>query len=247
MPASELAALRCKCPLLAPLLCRPDDPRLGPHARCHSCRKPFVRDLAAGFGAAAWASCTDTTRMRTALGVLAIPIPVRKLRLAACWVCRNDFDWCRNPRFLEAVAVGEAFADGEATERDRQAAYKYVRDIPYQTYRGDEWWSMGLWCVAPERPQPREPDLRKLALPADWLREAFGNPFEAAPFDPEWRTSTAVALARSMLQRRDFDLFPYLADALQDAGCDDPRVRAHCESSRPHGRGCWLLDAVLGM
>ena len=83
-------------------------------------------------------------------------------------------------------------------------------------------------------------------LPADWFREAFGNPFDAVRFDPEWRTSTAVALARFIIQKRAFHLFPYLSDALQDAGCDDELVRAHCTSNRPHGRGCWLLDAVLG-
>ncbi len=245
MPPNQLVALRCKCPLVAPLLCRPDDPRLTTHARCHTCRKPFVRDLARSFGATDWETCQNAIVMRDVLARLAIPVPTRKLRLGACWVCRNRYDWCRNPRFLEAVAVGEAFADGQATERGRQETYAYLRDVDLRTGYHADWFEAGLWCLAPEKPGPRELDFRNHVLPAGWYREAFGNPFDPVRFDPQWRTSAAVGLARTMVEKRTFHLFPYLSDALQDAGCDDPRVRAHCESPRPHGRGCWLLDAIL--
>ncbi|WP_261363090.1 hypothetical protein [Gemmata palustris] len=37
-----------------------------------------------------------------------------------------------------------------------------------------------------------------------------------------------------------------LADALQDAGCDSPDVLDHCRGPRPHVRGCWVVDLVLG-
>jgi hypothetical protein len=36
-----------------------------------------------------------------------------------------------------------------------------------------------------------------------------------------------------------------LADALEDAGCDDPDILAHCRGSGEHVRGCWLLDLIL--
>ena len=39
---------------------------------------------------------------------------------------------------------------------------------------------------------------------------------------------------------------PILADALQDAGCDDEAVLAHCRGAGPHVRGCWVVDLVLG-
>jgi hypothetical protein len=40
---------------------------------------------------------------------------------------------------------------------------------------------------------------------------------------------------------------PILADAIQDAGCEDPDILDHCrDTSRPHVRGCWVLDLVLG-
>jgi hypothetical protein len=78
--------------------------------------------------------------------------------------------------------------------------------------------------------------------------EVAGNPFREVPFDPDWRTDTARALARQMYDRREFSAMPVLADALQDAGCDNDDVLNHCRDPRQvHVRGCWVLDAVLGL
>jgi hypothetical protein len=38
---------------------------------------------------------------------------------------------------------------------------------------------------------------------------------------PEWRTNTVVLLCQSMREAQDYAATPILADALQDAGCDD--------------------------
>jgi hypothetical protein len=86
-----------------------------------------------------------------------------------------------------------------------------------------------------------------LARMADALRDIFGNPFRPPAFDPAWRTSDAVALARQMYESRDFGAMPVLADALQDAGCDCEDLLAHCrDASLTHVRGCWVVDLVLG-
>jgi hypothetical protein len=45
----------------------------------------------------------------------------------------------------------------------------------------------------------------------------------------DWNTSTVVALARGIFEELAFDRMPILADAIQDAGCDEPwltRLRA---------------------
>ena len=78
------------------------------------------------------------------------------------------------------------------------------------------------------------------------LREIFGNPFRPVVFDPNWRTSTVVALTRGMYESRDFSIMPVLADALQDAGCEHEEIIAHCRGDGPHVRGCWVVDLVLG-
>jgi uncharacterized protein DUF6331 len=64
--------------------------------------------------------------------------------------------------------------------------------------------------------------------------------------DPNWRTSTVLALAQGIYDERAFDRLPILADALEDAGCDNEEMLAHCRGAGPHARGCWVVDLVLG-
>jgi hypothetical protein len=71
-------------------------------------------------------------------------------------------------------------------------------------------------------------------------------PFHSARISPSWRTDTVLALARQMYDAREFSAMPILADALQDAGCDNEDVLAHCRGPGPHVRGCWVVDFVLG-
>jgi hypothetical protein len=78
------------------------------------------------------------------------------------------------------------------------------------------------------------------------LRDIFGNPFCTIAFSPGWRTDTALTLARQMYDSRDFSALPILADALQDAGCDNADILDHCRGPGPHVRGCWCVDLVLG-
>jgi hypothetical protein len=64
--------------------------------------------------------------------------------------------------------------------------------------------------------------------------------------DPAWLTSAGLTLARGVEAERAFDRLPILADALQDAGCDDEEVLGHCRDDTVHARGCWVVDAVRG-
>ena len=90
------------------------------------------------------------------------------------------------------------------------------------------------------------PDPAELAVQAALLRDIFGNPFRPVAFSPAWRTDTAVSLAKQMYEMRDFGAMPILADALQDAGCDDEQVLHHCRDPKlPHVCGCWVVEAVL--
>ena len=79
------------------------------------------------------------------------------------------------------------------------------------------------------------------------IRDIFGNPFRPVAFSAEWRTDTAVSLARGMYESREFGAMPILADALQDAGCDNDDLLNHCrDANQVHVRGCWVVDLVLG-
>ena len=78
------------------------------------------------------------------------------------------------------------------------------------------------------------------------LRCIVGNPFHPVTFDPSWRTEAAIGLALRMYDDRDFAAMPILADALEEAGCENADVLSHCREPGPHARGCWVVDEVLG-
>ncbi|AMV29601.1 hypothetical protein VT84_34725 [Gemmata sp. SH-PL17] len=78
------------------------------------------------------------------------------------------------------------------------------------------------------------------------IRDIVGNPFRPVTVDASWLTSTVVAPAEGIYQDRAFDRLPILADALQDAGCDNPDVLNHCRGDGPHCRGCWVIDLLTG-
>jgi hypothetical protein len=109
----------------------------------------------------------------------------------------------------------------------------------------------GTIAIAPDRTQSKRAQqaARKVESRAQavLLRDIFGNPFRPVAFAPEWRTDTAVSLGRQMYDAREFSAMPILADALQDAGCDDDDILQHCrDANQPHVRGCWVVDLVLG-
>jgi hypothetical protein len=85
-----------------------------------------------------------------------------------------------------------------------------------------------------------------VVVKAQVIRCVAGNPFRAPAFDPSWRTSTVLALAEGIHADRAFDRLPILADALEDAGCDNHHVLDHCRRDWSHARGCWVVDLVLG-
>ncbi|WP_227254714.1 hypothetical protein [Frigoriglobus tundricola] len=78
------------------------------------------------------------------------------------------------------------------------------------------------------------------------FRDIFDNPFHTMSVDPSWLTSTVAALAEGIYQEHAFDRMPILADALQDAGCDNADILNHCRGESPHVRGCWVVDLLLG-
>jgi hypothetical protein len=123
-----------------------------------------------------------------------------------------------------------------------QAADRSSRERSYR------WWRRGpkLSGEQIQKAQSEGMAAERLAQTA-LLRDIFGNPFRPAALDPAWRTSTAVALAKHIYESRDFSAMPILADALQDADCDNVEILDHCRDAKQvHVRGCWVVDLVLG-
>ncbi|MCE9565143.1 MAG: hypothetical protein K8U57_24185 [Planctomycetes bacterium] len=77
--------------------------------------------------------------------------------------------------------------------------------------------------------------------------EHFGDPHEPVAFEQAWLTSDVLAIANGMYKSGDFSPMPILADALQDAGCDNENMLTHSRDAKAnHVRGCWVVDLVLG-
>jgi hypothetical protein len=85
---------------------------------------------------------------------------------------------------------------------------------------------------------------------ANLFRDLFGPlPFRTVAIDPvwlAWNDGTVVKLAQGIYDDRAFDRLPVLADALENAGCADPDMLAHCRQPGAHVRGCWPVDLILG-
>jgi len=185
---------------------------------------------------AEWLASEDATSMLRFVGQTAGD---RKLRLFACACSRDIFG--DDLHTSQSIALAERYADGlsDQSERDSVLQNLSANDL------------LSAWVLdsnmveaAPFVTEHFGDDLRRLALAC--VRDIFGNPFRPVTFSPAWRTEIAVALATQMYESRDFGAMPILADALQDAGCDNDDILNHCRGDGPHVRGCWVVDLVLG-
>lgn len=199
----------------------------------------------------------------------------RRLRLFGVAVTRRVLHLVADPKLLELHAAAEAFADGTGTIEDLdrlrvESSYRGFSCIS-DDMTGDRFHDLlnhqpraafateavGLLGARDAHSSVigynnaavalcGEHFAGETALQCDLFRDVFGNPFRKTEFDKSWRTSTVKALAKQMYDSREFGAMPILADALQDAGCDDEAILAHCREPREHVRGCWVIDLVLG-
>jgi hypothetical protein len=192
-----------------------------------------------------WLECADPTLM---LEFLRGKASDRKLRLfnVACY--RHIWDILINERSRQAVEIAERAADNRATDEECRA----IRRLPEAQIDDAVTWT--TWA--------RQASIMGGSAAKSWLaneiaakaervaqcrllREVSGNPFRPATVDPTWLTPTVVSLATAIYAERAFDRLPILADALEDAGCDNADLLNHCRQPGEHVRGCWALDLVL--
>ncbi len=84
------------------------------------------------------------------------------------------------------------------------------------------------------------------------IKDMFRDPRLSLPNKNkvDWRkvdNQQVITLSRAIYQDRDYTALPILADALEDSGCDDQVMLAHCRDSKEHYRGCWVLDEILDL
>ena len=120
----------------------------------------------------------------------------------------------------EAIADTVSRLDRHARTAAHAASPPRVTLGTNQTYWFRTSAGNAMYATAPENEALSAEEARQIEL----LRYIFGNPCRPSAFDPSWRTDTVVSLARTMYEARDFSAMPILADALQDAGCDNEEI-----------------------
>jgi hypothetical protein len=71
--------------------------------------------------------------------------------------------------------------------------------------------------------------------------------FDSVNVNPAWLSwngGTVARLVRSIREEKLFAHLPVLADALEDAGCDEAALLEHLRGPVAHGPGCWALDLL---
>jgi hypothetical protein len=153
-----------------------------------------------------------------------------------------------------ASAVAWLCTPGEiGGSRARSAARSLVEAAAHETVRKEISERRFQICESPEDTEQyleirREPER---LVQASILRCLCGPlPLRPAPavdhFWLAWNGGTIAKLAAAIYEERRFGNLPILADALEDAGCSDAAILAHCRTPGEHVRGCWVVDLLLG-
>lgn len=191
---------------------------------------------------------------------------------AFCRILWPLLEECEEGR--RAVEVAEAAADGKADERALYEAGEAVRrarvDVQKMCWY-DDGYVVGLVCGPEDYAQfaafdvtDADPMVAAITT-ARWaercfhrdqvvasrqaelhrqLRDILGDPFHPIQIDPAWLMPPVPSLALAIRREQRFEAMPILADALEEAGCDDARLLGHLRAPGPHWAGCHALDLL---
>jgi hypothetical protein len=211
-----------------------------------------------------WLACTDPEPM---FAFLRNRRNYRKFRLFAVACCRRIWPLLTKGRSRQAVEVAERYADDladpeelekvfEAASGEDGASDNATEAAAYAATWDDEQAAeqaaiYTAYAVDEAGPGPLHSarwgttGTAERAAQGELLRCVFGNPFRPLRSNPSWVTPAVSGLAVRIYQKKAFDLLPVLADALEEAGCDNAEVLNHCRSKQSHARGCWTVDLLL--
>jgi hypothetical protein len=232
---------------------------------CPSCGRHLPVAHVAPFGDADWQSCADPRVMIQAAGHR---LTDRKRQLFACACCRLVWDQLTDPRSRTGVELAERLADKRAVRGEVARVRQAAASAALEKGETHPAWA-ALETIDQGRPpsveynlsrvigtilgwrrqhQPTEQSARVAAV----VRDLVANPFRPPPAPLPatvlaWDGGTVARLARVLYDERGFDRLPILADALEEAGCTDVALLAHCRSPGPHVLGCWAVDQCLGL
>ncbi len=200
----------------------------------------------------------------------------RKRRLFAVACCRRIWLRLIDEKSRKAVEVAERYADGNASEAELHTAQVNASGGLGHCGGDDDSWGRdsfpagmegtakaAAWAVTWGCGEDQVSDAAATAAAPSWadrppewakqanfLRDIFGLlPFRPTSLNPSWlawNDGSIPKKAQVIYDDRAFDRLPLLADALEEAGCDNQDILDHCRSAGEHVRGCWVVDLLLG-
>jgi hypothetical protein len=221
---------------------------------------------------AQWDTCSNPQKMLTFLRGKASE---RKLRLYGCAICRHVWHLFTDERSRRAVDMAERYADGLVSREEMTAANQAASDArdlavgpasdaprrhrsrvgrctSWAAYNltdlpegpGQVWATVeeaSAYALDAEQGRCRENARAGAAL----LRDIF-NPFRPVFLDLSWLTPNVLSLARVIYDERRFGECPVLADALEDASCENQEILRHLRRpGQVHVRGFFVVDLLL--
>lgn len=177
----------------------------------------------------------------------------RKLRLFACACARLFWQYALSEAEVSVIDVAEGMADDpEGRLIDQEWIYSRTRKSGLCVLVEDDALHVAeQWC---EFSRGWDGFVR---TQVNLLRDIAGNPFRPATLLYSRHYARAVdidipGIALDAYRHRQHSgaldpgrLF-VLADALEEAWCDNVGILTHLRSSGPHVRGCWALDCIFG-
>lgn len=181
----------------------------------------------------------------------------RKLVLYACACSRSQWPLRTSELERYAIALVERFADGLASAEELaepfyengRSAFPFISSLanveePYHADRASQE-SAEMVGICTDDPDYAFERVRESH--AELVREIFGPlPLVSNPIGIKLLPGTARHLCKKIYEDRAYELMPVLADALEEAGCEDPSILEHCRGPGPHFLGCWVVDLLLG-
>lgn len=198
-----------------------------------------------------WWTCTHPEAM---LDFRRSRVHHRKLRLFAIWCWRYHFAAEAPVLEQNIVDVLERYLDGQASHGECVQAYsdaggdRLDNRIPLLFMSDALAAAKRSAYFSYPSGTPFKVIVSDKVRKCEMIREMFGNPFCRPTLRTSWvswNDRTVVRIAQGIDDDCDFDSMPILADALEDAGCDDAAILAHCRGPAPHAHGCWVVDLLL--
>lgn len=174
------------------------------------------------------------------MGMQKSPISERKGMLLYHSAANLDPEYLK--RLQEAARSGAIGYDGLDSEAAKIDMARYALEVTFNDMLSSDDNEGDVFILMTLDDQNRNPFICPL------LREMF-NPFHSDYIDPywiKWNEGTVSKLAQGIYKDNFWPDMPILADALEEAGCNDESILAHCRGQINHVRGCWVVDLLLG-